>query len=583
MSRSTTSALSERDGVTAREMIFAGGLALLLAVILNAPMVPRLTSAMPEVSFGDPYLTAWMVSWDGHALIEQPTDLFDSNTFWPYEDTLAFSDALLGYTPAGLFGDGVTAAILRHNLLYLFANAFAFLMAYLLARELGVSPVAALACAVAFAYAPWRLDQRTHLHVLSSGGVPLTFLLLTRGYRRRRAWLIYAGAAAAIWQISIGFTIGIPLGYALGAVGVVALILHLRDRGRHLERSIVIATGAAVVIAAAWVAWQSSPYFRVVDAHPEAKRVAEQIRFFSAPVSGLVTAPETDLVWGGATASLRDSLKWPSEQALLPGFAATLLAVGGLIVPGPRRMRILVGIGGIVSLYLALGYGAPGGSFVYGFLYDVAPGWQAIRVPGRLMTLASLAIGILAAFGCTFISSRLAVSSRRLGWIAFVLPAVMLAEGVGTVHVDEVPKPPVALNEIDGPTLHLPANDLTDRVYMLWSTDGFPSIANGESGFLPSTTIRIRAEMSAFPDPTSVQLARDLGIETVIFHPDMVGYESEVFPELVPGPDEVPVDQVRRERYEEIATVDISGLGLSREIREDMIIFRLEPAEVGAR
>ena len=89
---------------------------------------------------GDPLPQSWQVAWGGHALQHQPLEFFQSNQFWPLDDTLAFSDALLGYAPAGLIGEGPEAAVVRYNLLFLFAYALCFAGAYLLARELGIGP-----------------------------------------------------------------------------------------------------------------------------------------------------------------------------------------------------------------------------------------------------------------------------------------------------------------------------------------------------------------------------------------------------------------------------------------------------------
>src|ERR671926_412695 len=73
--------------------------------------------------------------------------------------------------------------------------ALAFFGAYLLARELGASRGGGFVAGAAFAYAPWRLEQDGHLHVLSSGGIPLALFLLVRGYRRGSAGMVVAGWA----------------------------------------------------------------------------------------------------------------------------------------------------------------------------------------------------------------------------------------------------------------------------------------------------------------------------------------------------------------------------------------------------
>src|SRR3954469_12624888 len=169
---------------------------------------------------GDPLPQAWQGAWGGHALLPPPLGFFQANVFWPLKNSLAFSDALAGYSPAGLIGSGPHAAIVRYDLLFLFAYALAFFGAYLLARELGAGRVGAFVASAAFAYAPWRLEQDGHLHVLSSGGIPLALFFLVRGYRRGNRWLVLAGWIVAAWQVSLGFTLGIQLAYLLALLAV---------------------------------------------------------------------------------------------------------------------------------------------------------------------------------------------------------------------------------------------------------------------------------------------------------------------------------------------------------------------------
>ncbi|MGH3065675.1 MAG: hypothetical protein ACRDOF_05160, partial [Gaiellaceae bacterium] len=54
-----------------------GGIAL--AVAMSWPLVLHLGSDIGK-DLGDPLLQAWQVSWIGHALLEQPLDLWQANT-----------------------------------------------------------------------------------------------------------------------------------------------------------------------------------------------------------------------------------------------------------------------------------------------------------------------------------------------------------------------------------------------------------------------------------------------------------------------------------------------------------------------
>src|SRR3954462_11063246 len=168
-----------------RELALAALAAVALALLMHWPLPLHIGSDVPR-DLGDPLPQAWQIAWDGHALLHQPLDWFQSNTFWPLRNSLAFSDALVGYAPFGVFGSGPHAAIVRYDLLFLFAYALAFVGAYVLARELSVGRAGTFVGGAAFAYAPWRLEQDGHLHVLSSGAIPLALALLVRGYRGGR-------------------------------------------------------------------------------------------------------------------------------------------------------------------------------------------------------------------------------------------------------------------------------------------------------------------------------------------------------------------------------------------------------------
>src|SRR5205807_5662460 len=209
------------------ELLWAAGAAIALAVITTWPLVLHLPSRIAP-DLGDPVRTAWQVAWVGHAMLHDPLHIFDANAFYPHRLSLAFSDSLLGYGPAGLIGSGTVAALVRYNLLFLFAWSLCFAGAYLLARELGLGRLGAGAAGAAFAYAPYRVTEAGHLHVISSGGIPLALFLLLRGYRRGSRGLVLAGWLVTAWQVSLGFTLGLQYCYLLAILAVIAAVYWWR-------------------------------------------------------------------------------------------------------------------------------------------------------------------------------------------------------------------------------------------------------------------------------------------------------------------------------------------------------------------
>ncbi|HEX5596602.1 MAG TPA: hypothetical protein VFX61_11400, partial [Micromonosporaceae bacterium] len=179
---------------------------LALAVLMTWPALQYPEYRIPQDT-NDPTLQAWQMAWSGHILLTDPGQLWHANTFYPLPWSFAFSDTLLGYAPAGMIGDGPTAAVLRYNILFVLAHALATLGAYALVRQLGASRIGAAVAGVSYAYAPWLLAQAGHLHVLSNGGIPLALAMLARGhgwslrhgYRPERR---HAGWALAGWLVA---------------------------------------------------------------------------------------------------------------------------------------------------------------------------------------------------------------------------------------------------------------------------------------------------------------------------------------------------------------------------------------------
>src|SRR5207244_11523412 len=165
-------ALGPSPLITRGEVLVSVLAGVVLAVITTWSLVLHMgTRIAPDL--GDPVRTVWQVAWVGHAMLHQPLHIFDSNVFYPHSLSLAFSDSLLGYGPAAFFGSGTVAALVRYNLLFLFAWSLCCGGAYLLARELGVGRIGAAVAGTAFAYAPYRVTEAGHLQVISSGVIPL--------------------------------------------------------------------------------------------------------------------------------------------------------------------------------------------------------------------------------------------------------------------------------------------------------------------------------------------------------------------------------------------------------------------------
>jgi hypothetical protein len=510
--------------------------AVLLAVAMQWPLALNAGVDIAK-DLGDPLAQAWQVAWGGHALLRQPLRLFDSNQFYPLRDTLAFSDALVGYAPAGTVGSGPVAAVVRYDVLFLFGYALAFSGAYALARVLGATRGPAVVAGTAFAFSPWRLEQAGHLHVISSGGIPLALALLVWGWRRGRPGIVVAGWVVATWQLSLGWTLGLQLAYLLAVLGIIVGVRWWRAERRERpapDRRLLVATAVGALLFAAVGLLLGCVYLHVADTFPQATRGPRTVAYYSGGPVEFLAAGRDSFVWSGITAAARASVNTAAEQSLFPGLTIVVLAVLGAVRgPWSRGLRRGLAIGALGTAILALGFADADHRWLYpyGWLYAL-PGWSAVRTPDRLMTLTTLGLALLAAAGAQWLVNAASdgaapARARTLRWIPAALTVLILLEGCAFSFHDghlsgpphpRVEQPPPGLAAARPPLLELPMGAFDNRRYLLWSTAGFPKLVNGRSSLNPPSFLRLQTQLRDFPDAPTIARLRALGVRTVVLH-----------------------------------------------------------------
>ena len=66
-----------------------------LTLVLSYPLILEFGDALPS-DLGDPLLNAWILAWDSQRLLDGFLGLWQAPIFYPYPDTLAYSEHLLG-------------------------------------------------------------------------------------------------------------------------------------------------------------------------------------------------------------------------------------------------------------------------------------------------------------------------------------------------------------------------------------------------------------------------------------------------------------------------------------------------------
>lgn len=535
----------------------------IFALIMTWPLATGLSDRL--ISWGDPVFQAWTMAWDVHAWRTDPLHVFDANVFYPYRNTLAYSDHLFGQ--AALVAPVLLTtknAILADNIAVLLAYALSGFGMYLLVVDLTGNRFAGLAAGFAYAFAPARMSHLEHLHLASAQWLPLAVLAARRalihGSMRWAAALGLFVLLQGLFGVYYFYFMVVLLGVVIGSYLV----------WRPARRS-VIATGQigiACAIAAALLLPTLLPYQRVHDDLGIERTEAEVSAWRAIPGDYLAVSTRNRL-YGD---SLGQRYGVHLERHLFPGLILIALALLGLFNRRLTWERWMLAAIALVSIVLSFGlYVEISGARIplpYRALYDLVPGFRAIRVPARLGLLALVGMAGLAGLGADLLMRGL-ISRRPPGSARLLAPALamsVLLAGMFAEYTTRIPLPdplPATLAQAQrpdyawmsahpAPAIEFPMGDgpVASAWPNFWSTLHWNQVVNGYSGLTPPVYIVFRDLMRSFPSADTVRLLQGMGVRTVVYHSDpAVPPRSDPFlqgvvrfgelRQVVPGPDYV--------------------------------------------
>jgi hypothetical protein len=328
----------------------------------------------------------------------------------PWKDPYSFQpivepQTVLGGWPFG-FGfwplEAAFGPVVAWNLLLLATIVAAGLLTYGWLRCLELGRLGAALGGLAFALAPYRLEQSAgHLLGWVALLLPLALLAVERARVAPTPALAHAwGAVAALAVASIPLSGQLHL--ALGAVPLVLAYAALRS-GRA---SFVWPLAGSLVAVGIGVAIR---YTLIAGSPEESGRSVDELRRYSAEPVDFVNR------WHAPH----------SEEFVYLGWLTPALALAGLVFLARRRggFAVLLGIAALLPVLLALGVNLPGYELVWRHFAPL----HFTRVPGRLLPIADLALAGLLAFACAGLVRRAGSRSIAVAGALVLLVVLDLA------------------------------------------------------------------------------------------------------------------------------------------------------------
>lgn len=498
----------------AATIFYTWPLAVTATRVLAAPQGP-----------GDPYLNAWILGWDLHALASSPPAIvtgrvFDANIFYPEKLTLAYSDHFLlqAVVTAPVFL--VTrSVVLCYNLVLLLSLVASALAMFALARALTGSTIAALGAGLVWGFWPFHFAHLIHLQLQGMYFLPLAFLFLHRLIATtRRMDAVWLGVAVGL-QAAASVYIGVIGAVGLAVGGIVLAVSVGRWRHAVLLRRVVLAVALAGVIVAPFT-W---PYLEVQRKEGFVRNLYQAGQNAATPGHYLRVPPDnavygrTGLLWPAA-AGANQAEKGGPERELFVGFVAMGLGLLALWQVGWRQRRVVVWpFAALVVAGFVLSLGPDGVRPLYAWLHEHVFGFQAIRAPARFAVLVAFGCAVLAAFGL----AGVAVRRPRLAWTLVALMAVEYANAP-LPYVDAPSmSTPVGqwLKDEPGPgaVIYLPLGlDAENTPFMIESLEHRRPIVNGYSGQRPAFFAGLVDTLRQFPSADALWTLRDFNVRFVV-------------------------------------------------------------------
>jgi hypothetical protein len=525
------------------------------------PFAAKMATSTP--GGGDPLLQIWIARWVQHALVTNPLHLYDANIFYPYANTLAYSDSNV---PAAILSAPVYLltrnAILAVNLLVLGTFVLAAGGAYALAVALTGNRAVGFLAGLAYAFLPYRFAHIFHLNQLGHAWTPwvlaaLVLLVQRLGFRPSAWWQAVAFGALMGVQVVTSFYVAFQLAFAVGIALVAAVVAAPQARTWRFLAHLAVA-GA---IAAAIILPLALPYLQVRDELGLERTVREAERYSATPTSYFRVTGENRF-WE------RLPGRGGSEDILFPGGVALVGAALGLLAWRRRpALTTAAVVLGLIAFVISLGptWFSDDGSptpLPYRFLHDHFPFFKAMRVPARFGVLADFAVIVLAMSGFAWVWELLRERlrpeiTRYVGLGATALLALLIlvelrAAPFPLVEVDRsetaaAPYRWLADQPDEGAVMEFPVIELGKgerpvTLAMYWSTLHWKPLVQGYSGFAPPSLEIIQntfigdmkrpngtvAETVSFVTKDNIGVMQDLGVRYIVLH--QFRYKREDWP-----------------------------------------------------
>lgn len=520
---------------------------LFLTIIFTWPILPNMTTKVTDT--GDPFFVAWVVDSELDSIKSGDLKNFwNGNIFYPYKNTMAYSDHSLTLTlealPVSFFTNNSIFIINYLQLLSFFLSAVS---AYLLAHYYTKSKKAAFISGIIYGFGTYHVGQISHLQVASYQFVPLVILFFEKFLQKQS---LKNGLLLSIFFLLNAFVSIYHLGFIIFPL-LVVFGVRVFKKEIKLTKKFWLKSLLALGFTSLFLAPMLYPYYKVTKELNQTKPIEEHASFSANPID-FVVAPTSNLLTGKVSQKIVE--KTPSafwvEHTLYFGVFTISLAVLGFFsrkyIAEIKRKTTYIEFSTnqlIYALLIPICLVFALGPFLfsqsqkvklpYYLLYKFIDLYKGVRVPTRISIIVFLSFAILA--GYFFLKAERLTKWKKYA-IFGVLGSLIALEHLSAPLV--LITPPKINEELyvwtrdnlekEAPALHFPFG--REIEYQRGSVIDGRRTFNGYSGVFPLSYTNFAATFGPdfiYAPLENLSISSTLGIKYFMVHGEYLDKESE--------------------------------------------------------
>lgn len=550
---------------------------VILTMVMLYPLTFNLWSALPDL--GDSIHNLWIISWINHKVVD-PLNMFDTNIMYPLQNTGTFAE--MQFTSSVIAAPILAITnnpVIAYNILLLLSFILTGYGMFLITKNLTNNFFAALTAGIIFAYFPFKFAHLPHLQMISFQWILFAFYFLQKYFsERKKKDLALFTMFFIVQAVTFGY-LTIFLYFIIGGYIVYNVLPANKEEKIHIIKNILKAF--AIILFSTLPFY--IPYFK--SASSGLTRTLGELKFYGADIFMYLSAPPTNKVYGDVLTKIMELSPHGSISSFFPGITIyalftiatfvyftrlylnisskvenigkkSLKAKDILLYDNKMLFFILITLFGFL---MTLGpiVKVAGKETIYNIyivLYYIFPFIKGIRYLPAFIFIVMFGVSILCGYGVMLFYKRVSNKLVRLLIPIFIIVLIVvefwsMPIGIRKIEVkDDIPSVYkwLAKNK-QGPIVEFPVEKEIDGnakyfntqfLYMYYSTYHWADMVNGISGFFPDEHRRIISMLNNFPDETSIELMKYIGIDKIIIHKalletdDLEKFSNINFPDL---------------------------------------------------